>query len=179
MTIICTKLGGTDASNGQLADVDDVVETFDVTAAGVMVADQGGSTFVYTGSGFDSGANHTLAVSAAELRNANYLEVILTFHSIAISNGSSTSSSTLRIERNETGQASWSDVLATTTVSATVSPPGNSDSDICLATLRMIVILTAGEKTNGIDIRFTTAVSSGAGSNATIVNKQTWFRMAQ
>ena len=178
MAIITDDLGGTDASDGDILYAADLVATFNATSTGVMVADQGGSTFVYTGSGFDSGANHTLAVSAAELRNANYLEVILTFHSIAISNGSSTSSSTLRIERNETGQASWSDVLATTTVSATVSPPGNSDSDICLATLRMIVILTAGEKTNGIDIRFTTAVTKGAGSNATIVNKQTWFRMA-
>ena len=177
MTIICTKLGGTDASNGQLADVDDVVETFDVTAAGVMVADQGSSTFLYTGSGFDN-SNHTIAISSTELRNASYLEINISCAAIALSNGTSNSSCTFQVERNETGQASFSDVLASTIMANTVSPVSNSDSTRTIATLRLLVILTAGEKTNGIDIKFTGTDGSGAGSSATFSNIQTWFRMA-
>ena len=181
MTIICTKLGGTDASNGQLADVDDVVETFDVTAAATMIPDQGSSVFIYVGSGWDSGTTtgtNTFAISAAELRNANYIVVEITYNSSASSGNGNTNGASLRVERNETGQSSWSDIMGSKKVTQSSASSGTGDADVSTATIRLYAATTAGEKTNGIDIRVSSIGSVNAGGSATVSNIQTVFRMA-
>lgn len=142
---------------------------------------------VYTGTDFNSTndgsasadvtANHTIQISAADLDNATYLYVYNTFYAQADSAGAGDSGSvTLQIERNETGASSWSDVMAVTTLSdcdATVTIIGGR-----MTTLIHIITLTAGEKTNGIDVKFTShslsAVSAGAGTKS-FTNRQTWF----
>jgi hypothetical protein len=132
---------------------------------------------VYTGSDFDAtnagGAAHTIQLSASNLSSAAYIEIKMLLYVLAESSGAGSSVS-LNVQRQETGSgAGFTDILATTLVHF-VDCDGSTTSDVRgLKEINLIVTLTAGEKTNGIDIKFT---STGSGISAALNNKQTWFR---
>jgi len=142
---------------------------------------------IYTGSGFDSTRsgsvgtttnNHTIAISAANLIGCTYILVFTnTFVSSSAAGADSSGTATLLIERNETGQSSWSDVLAVTNMSTSSSGAGYGSVSSGASCMVLPITLTAGELTNGIDIKLTTAaiISDGAGESAAITNLSTYF----
>jgi len=125
---------------------------------------------VYTGNSFDSNNtttngtvtnNHTIQISADDLDGADYIVMFINLlcqvqvpSDPAVGDGNVA----LRIERNETGQSSWSDVLSEQAFCHVHSREANTDCDTNdqFACQTHIISLTDGEKSNGIDIRITT-----------------------
>lgn len=184
MAIRTTSLGGTDWADDTVLYGADLNDTFDVCAPAAKIPDQGSSTYVYTGSAFDcsistSGGtdsnSHTIQISAAELKSAAFVMVHITFRANAQWTSAAAYSS-IKVERNETGQASWSDVIASNQVTDNLENTA-TNSKYC-STISGFIATTAGERTNGIDIKITGTSSSTAGGAATLNNMQTWITMA-
>ena len=135
---------------------------------------------VYTDTGFDSsqsgnGTNsddHTIQLTSGDIAGLNYVIAHITFKAECASGGSS--SCTLRVERNETGQASWSDVFPSSTICYAITE-NTGDAGAGIGTLSLIITLTAGEKTNGIDIKISTSSIVGTSGSASVSNVQVYF----
>lgn len=163
-TIPNTFTGGTDAIASEVND------NFSFVLAGAQLV---GS--VYTGTGFEN-SNHTIQLSTSDLGDANYLLIHVTASFQTEAGNGDSANCQFQIERNETGQVSWSDVLATSTVViSSAGDAGETNRDSQLATMSFVVTLTAGEKSNGIDIKFTGTENTTGSGTATITNKQTFF----
>jgi len=181
MTGRVVTLGGSDWSDGEVNFAADKNDTFNIVSPAVMIMDTVSDGKIFSGStlnhsGTSSSTNtDTLQISATELRNVNFVEIQISAAVSASSDGTQSGSITLQIERNETGEASFSDVLATTTIVQVNANPGISDTYIFAA--KYLVATTAGERTNGIDIKFTTVGgSTGAGGTNSFTLQQIYFR---
>lgn len=181
MANINTKLGGTNASDGDVLDAADLNDTFDVVAPSAMLMKHTTTNdYIYTGSGFDATNNetddHTIQISSTELRNANFIFINITAALFATGGNGTNGSASIKVERNETGASSWS-TLYDASIGAH-SSSGEGDSTTQIATIIIPVTLTSGEKTNGIDIKITGTTSSPNGT-CTVTNKFVWIRGAK
>lgn len=185
-------LGGTDWGREGLS-TPDFNDTFDAVVRNIKLIDS-----IYTGSDFNSSrsatttgsdsSDHTIQISSSELENVGYLEITVNFNATAVAkdlNGArGNANCTFKIERQETGSgAGFTNVLANQTICGPLTTAGYPDQDSQRSNgcFRVIVSLTDDERTNGIDIKFTSVSSTnvvvGAPSiNASFSNIQTWFK---
>jgi len=175
MAVRNTKLSGTDwtAESPTFQDLNDTNDRIADALLGMVIPAQ-----TYTATGFDSDssgtatANHTLTSSTG--LNYSKLIVEVTFKaSASVQQTYSTASAKLRIETSEASAASWTDLLPTTTVTEGQEDNDGDKSSTC-CTIKLVHTLAAGEKTNGLDIKFTSTCADGGGASvATFNNIQT------
>jgi len=141
---------------------------------------------IYSGTDFNSSSaatsgTHIIQIGSAHLEYLSYLIINTTFKAEAqVDEDGYDPTITFTVERNQTGESSWSYVLPTTTVARAVST-GSEDSDIngTLATIRLPIALTDGERASGIDIKFTSITDEGSQSSGFFTNIITWFEGLQ
>jgi len=126
---------------------------------------------IYTGSGFNStggstGTHELTAITAAELNDSDYLEIIVTSTSDCDANSGS-ASTVLQIETKDVG-GSYSDTFNKNPITATAT-----DRTIVTTTITWIHTLTANEKTNGVQVRMNSISSEDGTGEATFTNIQT------
>jgi len=180
MSVRNDNLGGSDWVDGEVLYDYDLDDTFDEVAPSAKM-----SGSIYTGSDFNASAggsaNHTIQISSSELRSATYLIVNVSYVAYATGSVGADGSVTFRIETQETGGGGggWSDLLGTTTVCRANSAGGAGDADTnesrTVGTLRLVKTLTAGELSNGIDVKFTTTTSAPSNATASLSNEMVWF----
>lgn len=142
---------------------------------------------LYTGVGFNSskagaGSNTgttTIQFTAAQLAKYNYLFTTVTF-TAACSGFNNTACATFRVETQETGGGGggWSDLLGTSNivygcVAEGLAQPNEYECE----SVELVKSLTAGEKANGIDVKFTSISGCAvAGDSASFTSKNVTFK---
>ena len=126
---------------------------------------------VYAGTGFDSsqsGAgtdtdNHEFtAISAANLLGADYLEITITY----VTTNNTDNDSYLQIQTKEIGGA-YGDTFPSTLINE------NGVANSMVHVLRWVHTLTAGEKTNGVQVNIISTSTVASAYIASVTNKQT------
>lgn len=146
---------------------------------------------IYTGSGFDlsvSGASTSTTelaftdFSASTLAGADYLIIEITADNGATRDGGDAGGAACyyQIQSAESG-GTYADSLAETLVHELDTAAAGSGDDArskTLKTFKWVHTLSAGEKTNGVDIKIKTkVVSDTASTSGSITNKQTVFTL--
>ncbi len=178
MAVTNIKLGGVeDFTSGIHTDfTDDLNDTYNRIANRITVI---GSISMTTDLDSADGT-YTAQLASTDIDNATYILAHISYAASGSATGISNSRGiNLRIERNETGQSSWSDVFASSTLVSVVSnPDGSWDRDSSVATVSIPITLTSDEKTNGLDVKFSTTWS-GSGGTATFANRGIYFTALQ
>ena len=185
-----TNLGGTDWSTPTArVKPTDLNDTFDEVASRLDTADENIASVdiveLYTSTGFDSTqagvgndeqSYEATAITAANLKNANYIEFEITAqHYVSFQAGGGQTE--LKVQTKEVG-GSYADSTAYQRVLNLID--SDADGDIYTgATWKWVHTLTAGEKTNGVQYKIfsKSTVASGASSDASVTNKQTVVRL--
>lgn len=141
---------------------------------------------IYEGTGFNSSQsgtgtdtqNHTITLTAAELKGCTILFVVINGNSDATANAASgVAYNDILIERDEASAGSFETVKGFNLSYADCANDGEQGhcrTGGCLAFVP--ITLTAGELANGLDIKITTtSVCGTAGDTATITNSATFF----
>lgn len=137
-------------ANGSLADADDVTSITKIQE-------------IYTGSGFDSGAAHELTViPASELVVANYVKITVTYQAISTIDPSTIQSITLLPQIKEVG-GSYGNITSAQTIVRRDTGAGLNLNRYHAASITFTGTITAGMRTNGLQIKLTT-VQGGAAS---------------
>ncbi len=145
---------------------------------------------IYTGTGFNSSVsganqsdtqNHELtAISAANLGNADYLIVEIAATHRVQGTANTTATTSMKIETKEIAGA-YSDSMTNQTMFQQNSSDTNSGNGIRTSkTLKWVHTLTAGEKSNGVQVRIESNSSTGnqALDDASVTNIQTGLSLA-
>ncbi len=172
MSIRNTKLGGTDWTNGEVLEADDINDTFNASGSEIFE--------VYTGTGFDSsqtGAgtdeeDHELTAIPANRVN-KYVKIKILGRSFTNSSSGYYGIVSLKIQTKETGE-SYSDKLAY--VKVLQSGGSDSNSLYCTSTFEWVYEPTDDEIANGFQIKLFSksfATNASAITRATFTNIQT------
>ncbi len=138
---------------------------------------------LYTGAGFDSinpnTEDHELtAITASTIGVADYLIIEATVLGFTSANGTTTSDASIKYQVKETGGA-YGDVMAFTKISESDTPAAHIFSDSTTTTVKWVHTLTAGQKTNGVQVKvFSKSNETGAGT-ASVTNIQTTLTLAK
>jgi len=170
----------TEFTNGTTADADEVNANFDICLTNGSIKE------IYTGSDYDTSqaaagtdeqSYEMTAISSSDLTDVNYLKITMVGNARTISQGTSTDSEVeLKIQTKETGGA-YSDVLSYQHVCYTYKY-ASSDQDRCVANVTYLHELTAGEKTNGVQVKvFSKSSSADANNSALYTNINTFIEL--
>jgi len=168
MAIINTKLGGTDPSDGQILTAENFTDTIN--------ASTNITTQVYGGSGFDSSVidgtdedNYEMdSISSDITSSATYIKITV-FGNAQTGYIFANGYIQLKIQSKEIG-GSYADILAYDYIMKT----GMYDDDVNVNINYVYYhTLTAGEKSNGIQLNIFSKSYASAGSSTTFTNKQT------
>ena len=168
MAVKILSLGGTDWANGDVLTHTDLIDT--IEKAGVLIHQ------VYTGTGFDNTGiadtdEHELtAITNTTAAKYTYARITINTLNNCTSNTTQSSTQTLTIQSKETGGA-YGDIMASKVVCdqgvTTSGGQGNSNT----SSITWNHTITAGEKTNGFQIKIK---SAGTGTDtSTLSNIQT------
>lgn len=144
---------------------------------------------IYTSTGFDTTAVSTTntasyefsAITAADLANADYLIIEITALTAATNNGGSAAgaSCNFHIETKEVG-GSYADSFPDTLVheiTTTSASSGDTIRSSVLKTFKWVHTLTAGEKSNGVQVKVSSTSTAGTSCSAAVTNKQTTIKL--
>ena len=175
MAIKITSFGGTDWANGNILDADDLIDT--ISYANTLLNQ------IYTGVGFDSTVSgssqtdeqsHELTAVSATTRKFVKITITGTLDGTTIDDRPG-ARVFFKIQSKEIG-GGYSDSLAETTILNLGADGGRRELlDGVAFSFTHIHTLTAGEKTNGFQIKVFSKSSTGtdAGNNASFTNIET------
>ncbi len=188
MAVRTVKLGGSDWSDGEVLDGADLNDTFDATNDNISQIIE-----VYTGTDFDTDAransstspsvtdeqsHEFTAITAADLTNKNYIKVYMTVTFSATASGSADGQAYLKVQSKEIGGA-YTDSLVYTSLGK-AEDDGEGEVNYQTVSINYLYTLTAGEKTNGVQLKiFSKSVANegSADSGKAIVNNvQTYLQ---
>ena len=149
--------------NGSVADADDVLQITKIEE-------------IYTGSGFncsDDTQDHELtAIAASKLIDATYLEISITGTAYTQTSAGNFSDISLKIQAKEVGGA-YSDSMAYKVIQRSTGVLGATGT----TTIKWIHTLTAGQITNGVQVKIFAAADGAAGAATTFTNIQTTIKV--
>lgn len=130
---------------------------------------------VYTGTGFDTtqsgtGINsddHTLQIAGGVINDFVIIKIMVSCNAFDGGNNSDAFCQ-LKIETQETGAGSWTDRLAQTTIWGKTANNSNPHYSSGIQTISLYYAPTAGEKSNGLDVKITSYSDANAGGGATV-----------